>query len=265
MRRIKQVLMIIVMYAILFGAWELTASFVEGYPSPLSTYHTAFGGVDNAGDEIESVFANAFVIEDDEEQGIFWHLVTTITYVFGGFALVLFVGLPLGLFVGLSPTFASGYDVITNSLKTIPPIIWLPFVLLLLQDTALVTLFTVFLASLWPVVSSTAQGVSAVHNDYLKMSKVLQLGRMEQLIEIILPLVVPYVFDGMRRSLWIAWVTIIPLEMLLEDKGIGHWIWNAYNESMYEQVLVGIFVVYLFGLLVGHLINKIAKFFDYMH
>jgi len=262
--RIKKIIMICLMYLALVILWSFAASMIEGYPTPTSTMQVAFGGVDTSGEDVESVFANAFVIEEDEEQGIFWHIIASTTYVFGGFALVLLVGLPLGIFVGLYPTFGYGYDVITHSLKVISPILWLPFVLLLVQDMALVALFTIFFASLWPIVSSTAQGVSSVHKDYLKMSKVLQLNRMERLIEIILPLVVPYIFDGVKRSLWIAWVTIIPLEMLLEDQGIGHWIWNAYNEEMYEHMLIGMFMVYLIGISVGYLIQKVTKYFDYM-
>lgn len=244
--------------------WSFTASMVEGYPTPTSTLQAAFGGVDANGEKIESLFSQAFIIEEDEEKGIFWHLLATTTFVFGGLALVLLVGLPLGIFVGLHPSFGYGYNIITQSLKVISPILWLPFVLLLVQDIALVALFTLFFASLWPVVSSTAEGVLAVHKDYLNMSKILQLNAIERLIEVILPLVVPYVFTGVRRTLWIAWVTIIPLEMLLEDQGIGYWIWNAYNEELYEYMLIGIFIVYLVGLSSGYLLQKITHYFDYM-
>lgn len=264
-QRIKQIFMICMMYAAFIGIWSITASFIEGYPSPTSTLHVAFGGVDAQGEEVESVLAHAFVIEEDEEQGIFWHFIASITYVFGGFALVLFVGLPLGLMVGLSKTFEYGFDVVSNALKVISPVVWLPFILMLFQDPTMVALFTVFIAALWPVVSSTAQGVVSVHKDYLKMSTVLQLSPLEKLIDVILPLVVPYIFEGMRRSLWIAWITIIPVEMLLEDKGLGYWIWNAYNEELYEHVLIGIFIVYIVGLAVGYLMKKIANYFDYMH
>lgn len=257
--------MIAVMYALLLGMWELTATLVENYPSPQSTYTAAFGGTNAQGEEIEGILANGFMIEDDEEQGVFWHLASTIGSVFGGFGLVLFVGLPLGILVGLSRTLEYGFDVITNALKVIPTILWLPLVLLFIQDTTMVALFTVFIASLWPVVSSTARGVSSVDMDYLKMSEVLHLSWIERLLEVILPLVVPYVFEGMRLSLWIAWLTILPVEMLLEDKGLGFWIWNAYDEGSNEHIIIGLFIVYLLGLIVDYILKLIADYFDYMH
>lgn len=265
MPHIKQVFIIAVTYALLLSAWELTASLVEGFPSPQSTYYAAFGGTNAQGEDIKGVLPNAFIIEDDEEQGIFWHLASTMGSVFGGFALVLFVGLPLGILVGLSRTFESSFNVITHALKIIPPIVWLPFVLLLFQDTTMVALFTVFIAALWPVVSSTAQGVSSVDKEYLKMSEVLHLTRTERLIEVILPLVVPYVFEGMRRSLWVAWLTILPVEMLLEEKGLGFWIWNAYDEGSNEHIIIGLFIVYLLSLIVDYILKLIADYFDYMH
>lgn len=252
------------MYIVLVAVWWVVASQNEGYPSPISTYQVAFGGIDKHGEEIQSVLANGFYIGEDEEQGVFWHLLDSLAYLFGGFALVLFIGLPLGLLVGLSPTFKYGYDVITGSLKAIAPIVWLPFVLILVQDTVLVALITIYLAALWPLVSSTAFGVKMIHQDYLKMSKTLQLTRRELLVDIILPLIVPYIFDGIRRSLWIAWVTIIPIEMLLEDKGLGHWVWNAYNEEMQEQIIIGMVLIYILGSTIGYVLKLIADYFNYM-
>ncbi len=253
------------MYLTLLGLWSLAASFVEGYPTPSTTFHAAFGGTGENGQEYEGVLVHAFMIEDDEEQGIFWHLIATITYVFGGFALVLFVGLPLGLLAGLSQSFNEAFSVFYTALTVISPIVWLPFVLLLIQDPTMVLLLTVFIASLWPMISSTIQGVHSMHKDYLKMSTVLQLSASEKLIDVIMPLVVPYIFEGMRRSLWLAWIVILPSEMLLEDKGLGFWIWNAYNEEMYEHVLIGIMIVYVVGLATSYLLQKIANYFDYMH
>jgi nitrate/nitrite transport system permease protein len=128
----------------------------------------------------------------------------------------------------------------------------------------LVALITIYLAALWPLVSSTAFGIKMIHQDYLKMSKILQLTRSELLVDIILPLIVPYIFDGIRRSLWIAWVTIIPIEMLLEDKGLGHWVWNAYNEEMQEQIIIGMVLIYVLGSIIGYVLKLIADYFNYM-
>ena len=259
----RKIFLILLMFVLLLIVWNALASSINGFPSPQSTYVAAFGGVDAEGEEIEGVLPHGLDIEDDEEQGVFWHLLTTLTNVFGGLGLTLMVGLPLGILLGLNRNLRFLLHSFMEFLKIVPPLLWLPFVLLMFQDHTLATLFTVFIASLWPIIRSTEEGLLSVHEDYIKMSQVLQLTQRERLMQVILPLVVPSIFAGLKRSLSIAWMVALPVEMLLQDKGMGYWIWYAYTELMYDNILIGIAIVSLVIFVIDKVVSKITYYFDY--
>lgn len=264
MERMRKMFLSLLIFVLLFIVWETLASSIKGFPSPQSTYLAAFGGMDADDEEIEGVLMHAFDVEDDENQGIFWHLLSTLMNVFGGLGLTLMVGLPLGILLGMNRNLRFLLHSFIGMLKIISPLLWLPFVLLIFQDHTLAALFTVFMASLWPIIRSTEEGLLSVDEDYMKMSKVLQLSKSERFMQVILPLVVPYIFAGLKRSLSIAWIVALPVEMLLQDKGIGYWIWYSYTELMYDNILIGMMIVSLVIFMINLIVRKITNYFDYM-
>jgi nitrate/nitrite transport system permease protein len=88
---------------------------------------------------------------------------------------------------------------------------------------------TIFITSIWPIISNTVLGVQSVNKDYINVARVLKFSPIEMVYKIMLPVSVPYIFTGMRLSLGIAWIVIVAAEMLTGGTGIGFWIWDEYN------------------------------------
>jgi len=122
---------------------------------------------------------------------------------------------------------------------------------------------TIFITSIWPIIINTALGVKSVNEDYMNVAKVLRFTPMEKVIQIILPVAIPYIFTGMRLSLGIAWLVIVAAEMLTGGIGIGFWIWDEYNNLAYANIIIGIIIVGLVGFFLDLIMGRIADFFDY--
>jgi nitrate/nitrite transport system permease protein len=97
----------------------------------------------------------------------------------------------------------------------------------------------------------------------MNVAIVLRFSPMEKVVQIILPVAVPFIFTGMRLSLGIAWLVIVAAEMLTGGIGIGFWIWDEYNNLNYNNIIIGIIVVGLIGFALDILMGKIADYFDY--
>ena len=97
----------------------------------------------------------------------------------------------------------------------------------------------------------------------MNVAKVLRFTPMEKVVQIILPVAVPFIFTGMRLSLGIAWLVIVAAEMLTGGIGIGFWIWDEYNNLAYANIIIGIIIVGLVGFMLDLIMGKIADFFDY--
>jgi len=259
----KKIILPILVFIGILGVWSSIANNVEDFPTPYSTYIAAFGGIDAEGEEITGVLTDPFYIENEDDKGLFWQILNSLERVFAGFALAIFVGVPLGLFIGMSKNAQYAFDPFIQIFKPVSPLAWLPLLLFIFQDINLTAISTIFITSIWPIIINTALGVRSVSEDYMNVAKVLRFTPIEKIRQIILPVAVPFIFTGMRLSLGIAWLVIVAAEMLTGGIGIGFWIWDEYNNLNYHNIIIGIIIVGLVGFILDLIMGKISDYFDY--
>jgi nitrate/nitrite transport system permease protein len=248
----KRIVLPLLVLVLIIAGWSALASHVEQFPTPSETYDVA-----------KEVFADPFYINNDDDKGIGWQVLNSLERVFGGFALAILVGVPLGLLIGMSKNAFIAFNPFIQILKPVSPLAWLPLLLFVFKDINLTAITTIFITSIWPIIINTALGVRSVSEDYLNVAKVLQLTPFEKVFQIILPVAVPFIFTGMRLSLGIAWLVIVAAEMLTGGIGIGFWIWDEYNNLNYHSIIIGIAIVGVIGLILDGIMGVIADFFDY--
>lgn len=261
--RTRKILLPLLVLVVIIQIWAGIATAIEDFPTPSDTYVAAFGGVNSEGDEMVGVLEDPFYIENQDDKGIFWQILESLKRVFGGFALAILVGVPLGLLIGMSKSAEQAFNPFIQIFKPVSPLAWLPLLLFIFQDINMTAISTIFITSIWPIIINTALGVKSVSEDYMNVAKVLQFSPVEKVTKIILPVAVPYIFTGMRLSLGIAWLVIVAAEMLTGGIGIGFWIWDEYNNLNYYNIIIGIIIVGLIGYLLDLLMGLIADFFDY--
>ena len=260
---LKKILLPLLVLVVIIQIWSGISKVVEGFPTPTATYLAAFGGVNEEGDEIVGVLTDPFYVVNEDDKGIFWQIMASLKRVFAGFTLAILVGVPLGLFIGMSKSAQYAFDPFIQIFKPVSPLAWLPLLLFIFQDINMTAISTIFITSIWPIIINTALGVKSVSEDYMNVAKVLRFTPMEKIIQIILPVSVPYIFTGMRLSLGIAWLVIVAAEMLTGGIGIGFWIWDEYNNLNYHNIIIGIIIVGIVGYLLDLIMGKIANYFDY--
>jgi len=258
----KIVLPLIVLIGVL-GVWLEIANHIEDFPTPSDVYVSAFGGINADGDEITGVLSDPFYVNNEDDKGIFWQILNSLERVFAGFILAALVGIPLGLFIGMSKNASYAFEPFIQIFKPVSPLAWLPLLLYIFQDINMTAISTIFVTAIWPIIINTALGVKSVSEDYMNVAKVLQFSPVEKVFQIILPVAVPYIFTGMRLSLGIAWLVIVAAEMLTGGIGIGFWIWDEYNNLNYPNIIIGIILVGIIGYMLDFLMGKIADYFDY--
>jgi len=260
---IKKIFLPLVVFIFIIQIWAGISNIVEDFPTPSDTYVAAFGGVNSEGDEIVGVLTDPFYVENQDDKGLFWQILESLKRVFAGFVLAIIVGVPVGLFVGMSKNAQYALNPFIQIFKPVSPLAWLPLLLFIFQDINMTAISTIFITSIWPIIINTSLGVKNVSEDYMNVAKVLRFSPMEKITQIILPVSVPYIFTGMRLSLGIAWLVIVAAEMLTGGIGIGFWIWDEYNNLNYHNIIIGIIVVGLIGFLLDIIMGKIADYFDY--
>jgi nitrate/nitrite transport system permease protein len=217
--------------------WSIASyTFAESLPTPGKTW------------EVSRPYILApFEKRGELDQGILRFTWYSLLRVAKGYSLALIIGTPLGLLLGLSKAFSSSFDPIIQILRPVSPLAWLPLGLVLFGKPEPAGTFTIAMCSMWPTVLNTALGVRSIPQDYINVTRVLQLSRSRALFKVYLPAALPYMFTGFRLSLGIAWLVIVAAEMLTGAPGVGGFLWQEYNSLIYEHIILCILTIGLVG------------------
>ncbi|MGA9046499.1 nitrate ABC transporter permease [Sulfuricurvum sp.] len=246
------VLLPLLLFGVVIAIWSAIAAGIPGFPPPSEVWN-----------ELLVVLSDPFYNNGAGDQGIALQLGNSLARVFGGFALAIAVGIPVGLLIGMSKSAYTAFNPYIQILKPVSPLAWLPLALFVFKEVNTTAIFVIFVTSIWPIIINTALGVRSVSEDYLNVARVLQLSAFEKVFQIILPVAVPFIFTGMRLSLGIAWLVIVAAEMLTGGVGIGFWIWDEYNNLNYSHIIIGILLIGIIGYILDATMGLIADFFDY--
>lgn len=234
------------------GIWTLLSHQQPILPGPVSTWHSAV-----------ELFSHPFHRNSLDDQGIGWNILSSLQRVGLGFGLAALVGIPLGFIIGRYDFMSRMTAPVISILRPVSPLAWLPLGLLVMGAAGPAAIWVIFISSIWPMVINTAVGVSKVPQDYMNVAKVLNLSEWKIISKISFPYVLPYMMTGVRLSIGIAWLVIVAAEMLNGGAGIGFWLWDEYNASNYEHIIIAIFVVGVIGLLLELSLSMLAKRFAY--
>ncbi len=191
-------------------------------------------------------------------KGLFWQIWASLQRVLQGFTLAAIVGVSIGIIVGTNEFLFDALDPIFQILRTIPPLAWLPIALATFQQSNPSAIFVIFITSIWPIIINTIAGVQQIPQDYVNVSKVLQLSRKEYFLDVVFPATVPYIFTGLRIGVGLSWLAIVAAEMLIGGVGIGFFIWDAWNAANISQIIIALVYVGVVGLLLDKTIAFIA-------
>ncbi|WP_428487007.1 ABC transporter permease [Rhodopila sp.] len=170
-------------------------------------------------------------------------------------------GIGMGLAVGLSSALRSPGMAVVAALFPIPKIALVPLFIIWFgigEGSKIITLaFGVF----FPTVIATAGGVDNVPRGLIRMGQSFGLSRWAIIRKIVLPAALPAILSGFRVTSSIAIVLLVAAEMIGADRGIGAFVLSAGNLYDTDNLLAGIVVLSLLGLLVSWVIGRLERFF----
>lgn len=159
------------------------------------------------------------------------------------------VGIPVGMLLGLSPIAERAATPVVQFLRMISPLSWTPIAVALFGIGNQPVVFLIAAAAVWPIVLNTVAGVRAVDPGFLDVARSFHASRKELLTTVVLPAIRGHVQTGLRLAVGIAWIVLVPAEMLGVRSGLGYQILNARDQLAYDQVVAVILVIGTIGYL----------------
>ncbi|MBR1390754.1 MAG: ABC transporter permease [Lachnospiraceae bacterium] len=187
------------------------------------------------------------------------HVLASLGRVFKGFLIGAGLGLILGLFIGLSQRLEVVANLFIGILRPIPPIAWIPLLILALGIGEGSKVTVIAIGSFWPMLLDTISGVKSTDRELLELGRTLEKNRRTVVLKIILPSAIPAIFTGARQSISRAWSCVVTAEMIAASVGVGFLIQYARELSQPALMFVGVAVIGLIGLLIDWITMKLEN------
>jgi NitT/TauT family transport system permease protein len=219
----------------------------------LMMYDFAFGGIHN------DAFSGTIVT----------HLLASMERVYGGFALAVLFGVPLGLLIGKVKAVRQLLDPTLSLLRPIPVTAWLPLSMIFFGLGPRSAVFLVFLGAFYPILLNTIFGVRSVDPKLFEAAAMLGCDGSRMFRQVVLPAATPSIFNGLRLAHGFAWILIVVGEMTGVPTGLGSVIMDGRTLSRTDLVITGMIVIGVAGFLTDRLIvamnNRILRWSPQHH
>jgi NitT/TauT family transport system permease protein len=177
-----------------------------------------------------------------------------------GYGAALAVGIPLGVLLGWRPVAARAANPVIQFLRPISPLAWIPVAIVLFGVSDLAAIFLIFLASVFPIVVSTMNGVRGVPAMYRQAGANFGLARAALLTRVVFPAALPEILTGLRIALGVAWIVVVAAEMIAVNSGLGYLVIDSRNAGKrYDLVVAAMLLIGAIGLVLNLLVQRISR------
>ena len=187
------------------------------------------------------------------------HILASLQVALMGFSAGTIVGVPLGIMMAWNKTVDRIARPIFDFLRPIPPIAWIPVMILWLGIGTTARAAVIFMAAFIPNVINSYTGIRQTSQVHIWVAQTFGANNHELLFKVAIPSALPNIFTGMRLALGTAWVSLVSAEMLASTRGLGYLIQMGRQFSRTDLVLGGMIVIGILGSILALILEKVEN------
>ena len=187
------------------------------------------------------------------------HTLASIGRVFGAFLLALLTAVPIGVLMGVNRFVRGLFDPIIEFYRPLPPLAYLPLVIIWLGIGEFPKVFLIYLAIFAPMAIAARAGVRSVSTEQIHAAYAMGATRGQVISQVIMKAALPEIFTGMRIGIGVGWTTLVAAEMVAANRGLGFMVLNAAENLESDTVIMGIFIIGIFAFAFDLLIRYLEK------
>ncbi|MDF2924038.1 MAG: ABC-type transporter, integral rane subunit [Paenibacillaceae bacterium] len=176
-----------------------------------------------------------------------------------GYSIAIVAGILFGVIMGMSVKASRFFTIIFDGIRQVPPIAWIPLVILWFGIGETSKLVIIVKSSFFPILLNTIAGVKGTPTDYLEVARLYKLSKWETFRKVYLPFAIPSIFVGLRLGLGVAWMSVVAAELIAASSGIGFRINDARMLMLPDVIMVGIIAVGAIGVTMDRGLSWICR------
>ena len=144
---------------------------------------------------------------------------------------------------------------IFDLLRPIPPIGWIPIMILVLGIGFWAKVAVIFVGALIPCVINSYTGIKQVNPVHMWVGQTFGGTRTQMLFMVAIPTALPVIFTGLKTALGISWMTLVAAELLASNNGLGYMIQVARTIGRADIIVMGMLVIGVVGLILSTILD----------
>ena len=173
----------------------------------------------------------------------------TVWRVVGGFILAAAIGVPIGIMMGAYKPIEAFLEPFVSFARYLPASAFVPLLILWAGIGETQKLLVIFIGSFFQIVLMVAVAVSNTRRDLVEAAYTLGSSSTGVVRRVLIPANAPDIAEIMRLVLGWAWTYVIVAELIGSSSGIGHMIIESQALLATGQMIFGIIVIGMIGLI----------------
>lgn len=187
------------------------------------------------------------------------NLVISSRRVLTGYAISAVSAVVLGILIGLSAHFKRMTDLIIQILKPIPPISWIPLVILWFGIGEESKVFLIFIGGFFTILVNVVDGIRRIDVKLVELANAMVIPRLKYVFQVVIPYAAPNIFTGLRVGLGQSWMCVVAAELVASSTGLGYMIMYARQFGQTDVVIVGMLMIGIIGKIMDSLLMAVEK------
>ena len=165
------------------------------------------------------------------------------------------IGIPLGVWAGISSRANKVLTVIIDTLQTLPSFVYLIPVVMLFRVGDFTAMLAVILYSLAPAVRYTAHGIKNINKEIVDAGLICGCSQKQILLKIKLPLALPEILLGINQTIMLA-LSMLVITALVGTRELGQEVYIALTKADIGRGLVAGLCVAFISIIADRIIKS---------
>lgn len=199
------------------------------------------------------------------EQNLLYHAGISTLRVWTAFLLAAAIAIPIGMMMSSYRAIGAALEPMIDFIRYLPVPALVPLAIIWFGVGEGTKIYLLWLGTFFQLVLLVADDVRRVPHEYFEVAMTLGAKPQELMRDVAFRAMLPNLIDNLRVTLGWCWTYLIVAEIVAADSGIGFVIWAARRYMKTPEVMAGVVVIGLIGLVTDQLLRFAhRKMFRYL-
>jgi NitT/TauT family transport system permease protein len=192
-------------------------------------------------------------------QHLLWHSGVSTVRVWVAFVIAAVMAVPIGILMSSYRIVGATLEPVIDFVRYLPVPALVPLSIIWFGVGEETKIFLLWLGTFFQLVLLVADDARRVPHEYVEIARTLGGGSRAVLTDVVFRAMGPTLVDNLRITLGWCWTYLIIAEIVAADSGLGFVIWSARRFVKTPEVMAGVVVIGIIGLVTDQILRALHR------